>query len=115
MEVEDADGKKTTYETKNILIATGSVPREIPIAQTDGEKILNSDHILKIGRVPKSMIVLGAGAVGTEFASMFTSFGTEVTLVEMLDRLLPMEDEEVSKELQRSFRKRRSPAGPAPS
>lgn len=106
VEVTDADGKATTHETKNILIATGSVPREIPVAPTDGEKILNSDHILKLDRVPKTMVVLGAGAVGTEFSSMFTSFGTEVTLVEMLDRLLPVEDAEVSKELTRSFRKK---------
>ena len=107
VEVKDADGKTTTYTAKNVLIATGSVPREIPVAKTDGERILSSDHILQIDRVPKSMVVLGGGAVGTEFSSMFTSFGTEVTLVEMLDRLLPMEDEEVSKELQRSFRKRK--------
>jgi dihydrolipoamide dehydrogenase len=107
VEVKDEDGKTTTYATNNVVIATGSVPREIPVAKTDGERILSSDHILKIGRVPKSMVVLGAGAVGTEFSSMFTSFGTEVTLVEMLDRLLPVEDAEVSKELQRSFRKRK--------
>jgi len=107
VEVKDADGKTTTYATRNVVIATGSVPREIPVAKTDGERILSSDHILKLGRVPKSMVVLGAGAVGTEFSSMFTSFGTEVTLVEMLDRLLPVEDAEVSKELQRSFRKRK--------
>jgi dihydrolipoyl dehydrogenase len=102
-----ADGQSTVYTTKNVMIATGSVPREIPVAPTDGERILNSDHILKLGRVPKTMVVLGGGAVGTEFSSMFTSFGTEVTLVEMLDRLLPAEDEEVSKELQRAFRKRK--------
>ncbi len=100
------DGETTAYETRNILIATGSVPREIPVARTDGERILNSDHILRLDRVPKSMVVLGAGAVGTEFASMFSTFGTEVTLVEMLDRVLPLEDAEVSKELQRAFRKR---------
>ncbi len=106
VEVTNDDGEATTYETDNIMIATGSVPKEIPPAPTDGEKILNSDHILKLDRVPKSMVVLGAGAVGTEFSSMFTSFGTEVTLVEMLDRLLPVEDAEVSKELQRAFRKK---------
>jgi len=106
VEVSDGDGS-TVYKTKNVLIATGSVPREIPVAPTDGEKILNSDHILTLGRVPKTMVVLGAGAVGTEFSSMFTAFGTEVTLVEMLDRLLPAEDEEVSKELNRAFRKKK--------
>ena len=100
-------GVAETYEAKNILIATGSVPREIPIAPTDGESIINSDHALQQQRVPKSLVVLGAGAVGTEFASIFKSFGTEeVTIVEMLPRLLPIEDEEVSLELEKIFRKR---------
>ncbi|MFQ5350840.1 MAG: dihydrolipoyl dehydrogenase [Thermoanaerobaculia bacterium] len=103
--VEGADGT-ATYSAENILIATGSVPRELPVAATDGERILNSDHILQLARVPKSLVVLGAGAVGTEFASIFSSFGSQVTLVEMLPRLLPIEDEEVSKELARAFRKR---------
>ncbi|HEX2253186.1 MAG TPA: dihydrolipoyl dehydrogenase [Thermoanaerobaculia bacterium] len=100
------EGETTPYETKNILIATGSLPREIPIAKVDGERIINSDHILKIGRVPQTLAVLGAGAVGTEFASMFASFGSKVTVIEMLDRLLPVEDAEVSKEIERAFRKR---------
>ena len=107
VEVEDPDGKKTTYHAKHILIATGSVPREIPPAPTDGVRIINSDHALKLDHVPKSLVVLGAGAVGTEFASIFNSFGSKVTVVEMLPRLLPIEDEEVSKELRRSFRKRK--------
>jgi len=106
VEVEAEGGEKTVYKTKNVLVATGSVPRELPIAPTDGEKILNSDHILKLDRVPESLVVLGAGAVGTEFASIFRAFGSEVTLVEMLPRLLPIEDEEVSAELARAFRKR---------
>jgi len=105
VEVTGEDGAEV-YETKNVLVATGSVPREIPIAPADGERILNSDHILRIGRVPETMAVLGAGAVGTEFASMFTSFGTRVTVIEMLDRILPVEDEDVSKEVARAFRKR---------
>ena len=107
VEVEDGDGQKTVYEAKHILIATGSVPRAIPIAPTDGVKVIDSDHALQLDRVPKSLVVLGAGAVGTEFASIFNSFGSEVTLVEMLPRLLPIEDEEVSAELRRSFRKRK--------
>ena len=96
-----------TLEGRHILIATGSTPREIPPVPTDGALIVNSDHILELDRVPKSLIVLGSGAVGCEFASIFSSFGSEVTLVEMLPRILPLEDEEVSKELQRAFRKRR--------
>lgn len=105
VEVEH-DGKTTRHEAKHILIATGSVPRELPFAPTDGERILNSDHILKVDHVPASLVVLGAGAVGTEFASVFSSFGSEVTLVEMLPRMLPAEDEEISAELERIFKKR---------
>jgi dihydrolipoamide dehydrogenase len=105
MEVEGDDGTKT-YRAKHLLIATGSVPREIPPAPTDGERILNSDHLLELERVPERMAILGAGAVGTEFASMFRSFGSEVTLIEMLPRVLPMEDEDASAELEKAFKKR---------
>ncbi|MCI0347496.1 MAG: dihydrolipoyl dehydrogenase, partial [Chloroflexi bacterium] len=105
VEVEGADGKKS-YATKNIVVATGSVPRAIPVVATDGRRVIDSDHILELDRVPKSLAILGAGAVGTEFASIFRSFGAEVTVIEMLDRALPMEDEEVSKELARQFKKR---------
>ena len=105
VEVEGPDGKKT-YGAKFIMIATGSVPRDVPIAPTDGERILNSDHVLELKKVPATLAVLGAGAVGTEFASIYTSFGTKVTLIEMLPRILPIEDEEVSAELQKALRKR---------
>lgn len=105
VEVEGADGTKT-YTAKNVLIATGSVPRAIPVVATDGRRVLDSDHVLELDRVPESLAILGAGAVGTEFASIFRSFGSEVTVIEMLDRALPMEDEEVSKELARQFKKR---------
>jgi len=105
VEVEGADGK-STYGAKHVIIATGSVPRDIPIAPADGERILNSDHILELRKVPASLAVLGAGAVGTEFASVYASFGTKVTLIEMLPRILPIEDEECSAELQRALRKR---------
>ncbi len=105
VEVEGPDGKKT-YGAKHIIVATGSVPRDIPIAPADGERILNSDHILELRKVPASLAVLGAGAVGTEFASIYHSFGSKVTLIEMLPRVLPIEDEEVSAELQKALRKR---------
>ena len=105
VEVEGDDGKET-YRAEHILLATGSVPREIPPAPTDGERILNSDHLLELERVPERMAILGAGAVGTEFASMFRSFGSEVTLIEMLPRVLPMEDEDASEELAKAFKKR---------
>jgi len=107
VEVEDPEGGKTTYRAKNILIATGSVPREIPPAPVDGDKIITSDHVLELREVPESLVVLGAGAVGTEFASIYRSFGSDVTLVEMLPRALPGEDEEVSKELERNLKKRK--------
>lgn len=105
VEVEGPDGK-TAYGAKFIIIATGSVPRDVPIAPADGERILNSDHVLELKKVPATLAVLGAGAVGTEFASIYTSFGTKVTLIEMLPRVLPIEDEEVSAELQKALRKR---------
>jgi dihydrolipoamide dehydrogenase len=105
VEVEGPEGTKR-YRAKFILIATGSVPRDIPPAPADGEKILNSDHILVMERVPATLAVLGAGAVGTEFASMFASFGTKVTLIEMLPRILPIEDEEISAALEKSLKKR---------
>ena len=104
--IATADGGERRIAAKNVLVATGSVPREIPIAPTDGERVVNSDHILALERVPESLVVVGSGAVGSEFASIFASFGSRVTLVEMLPRILPLEDEEVSAELQKAFRKR---------
>ncbi|HEY0544182.1 MAG TPA: dihydrolipoyl dehydrogenase [Pyrinomonadaceae bacterium] len=106
VEVTGDDGAKEIIETKNIIIASGSVVRPIPGFETDGERVINSDHILELKEVPKSLIVMGAGAVGVEFASVYSRFGCETTLVELMPRLLPLEDEEVSKELEKSFRKR---------
>ena len=106
VEVTAADGTKQVIETKNIVIATGSVVRPIPGFETDGVHVVNSDHILELKDVPKSLIVMGAGAVGVEFASVYSRFGAETTVVELLPRLVPLEDEEVSKELEKSFRKR---------
>ncbi len=103
--VESAEGTQT-YRAKHILLATGSVPRDIPPAPADGQRILNSDHMLELREVPGKLLVVGSGAVGCEFASVFASFGSEVTLVEMLPRILPLEDEEVCAELEKVFRKR---------
>lgn len=105
VEVTLAGGKKETITSKNIIISTGSVVRPIPGFETDGKQVLNSDHILEIDRVPKSLIVMGSGAVGVEFASVFSRFGSDTTVVELLDRIVPLEDVEVSKELARSFKK----------
>jgi dihydrolipoamide dehydrogenase len=106
IEVTLDGGKKETVQTKNIIIATGSVVRPIPGFETDGDRVINSDHILELKEVPKSLLVMGAGAVGVEFASVYSRFGAETTLIELMPRLLPGEDEEVSKELEKSFRKR---------
>lgn len=105
IEVALADGKKETIQTKNIIIATGSVVRPITGFETDGKQVVNSDHILELGNVPKSLIVMGSGAVGVEFASVYARFGCETTVVELVDRIVPLEDAEVSKELLRSFKK----------
>jgi dihydrolipoamide dehydrogenase len=107
VEVTLEAGGKQTVETKNILIATGSVPKSLPNVPVDHKQVLNSDSILQIDRVPKSLIVLGAGAVGCEFASIFAHLGAEVTIVEYMAHLLPIEDEDASKELEKLFRRRK--------
>jgi dihydrolipoamide dehydrogenase len=89
-----------------MVIATGSVPIELPFAPYDGEKVINSDHALHLDELPGSAIVLGSGAVGMEFSTAWSAFGVDVTLVELLDRLLPLEDADSSKEIGRAFRKR---------
>jgi dihydrolipoamide dehydrogenase len=106
VEVTGDDGQTETINTKNIVIATGSVVRPIPGFEVDGSRVVNSDQILELKDVPKSLVVMGAGAVGVEFASVYSRFGSDTTIVELMPRLLPLEDEEVSKELEKSFRKR---------
>ena len=106
VEVTAEGGSKQTIRTKNIIIATGSVVRPIAGFDTDGKQVVNSDQILELTKVPKSLIVMGCGAVGVEFASVYSRFGAETTIVELLPSLVPLEDEEVSAELARSFRKR---------
>ena len=98
-------GKATNLKTKNVILATGSEARMIPGLEA-GENILTNIEILSLKEIPKSLVIVGAGAVGVEFASIYRSFDCEVTIVEMLPRLVPVEDEEVSKELARVFRKR---------
>jgi dihydrolipoamide dehydrogenase len=100
----DVDGRQ--LKTKNIILAMGSVPKDLPHIKADGKFIINSDHILQIDRIPKSMLVIGAGAVGCEFASIFSRFGTKVTIVEVLPQLLPIEDDEISKEFTRIMKKK---------
>lgn len=107
LEVEGEGGKTQAVEYKKLILATGSSVREFPGLESDGKVVLNSDQILEMERVPKSMIVVGAGAVGMEFASVFASFGTKVTIIELMPHLLPVEDEEISKEIERAYRKRK--------
>jgi dihydrolipoamide dehydrogenase len=99
------DGKATQLKAKNVILATGSEARMIPGLEPS-DRVLTNIEILELGTIPKSLIVVGAGAVGVEFASIFRSFDCEVTIIEMLRRIVPLEDEEVSKELARVFRKR---------
>ncbi len=105
VEVTAGDGKTSQLRTKNIILSTGSGARMIPGLEP-GSQILTNIEILDIGQIPKSLVIVGAGAVGVEFASIFRSFETKVTILEMLPRLVPVEDEDVSKELARVYRKR---------
>jgi dihydrolipoamide dehydrogenase len=98
---------ETTYSGRHLVLASGSHPRSLPALDIDGERVLTSEHALRLDRVPSSVVVLGGGVIGCEFASVWASFGAEVTIVEALPRLLPVEDEASSKALERAFRKRR--------
>ncbi len=100
----DVNGKRV--QGRHVLLATGSVPKSLPGLEIDGNRIISSDHALTLDRVPKSAIVLGGGVIGVEFASAWKSFGTDVTIVEGLKHLVPVEDENSSKLLERAFRKR---------
>jgi dihydrolipoamide dehydrogenase len=100
------DGSTQLIRAENTVIATGSVPRSLPDLPIDGKYIITSDEILELTEVPGSLIVLGAGAVGVEFASMFARFGSDTTIIELLPRLLPIEDEDIGAELGRAFKKR---------
>jgi dihydrolipoamide dehydrogenase len=106
VEVQGESGSRT-LEAKNIILATGSEARMLPGLKPDPEFILTNIEILDLVAVPKSLGIIGAGAVGVEFASMFRRFGTEVTVIEMLPRIVPVEDEDISKELDRIFRKQK--------
>jgi dihydrolipoamide dehydrogenase len=97
--------KQTLRARKEIIVATGSAPRSVPGVTIDGKRIITSDEAIHLPEVPKSIAVLGSGAVGVEFASIFRRFGSEVTIFELLPRLVPVEDEAVSAELEKSFRK----------
>jgi dihydrolipoamide dehydrogenase len=96
----------TVYEADHVVLATGSEPRSLPGLDVDGTRVITSDDALRLDRVPRSVIVLGGGVIGVEFASVWRSFGADVTIVELLPQLLPLEDESSAKTLQRMFRRR---------
>ena len=105
VEVDTGKGK-TQLRASNVILATGSEARLLPGLEEDGERILTNTSVLELRQLPKSMIVIGAGAVGVEFASLFRTFGAEVTVLEMLPRAVPNEDQEISAELERQFGRR---------
>src|SRR6185312_3861386 len=104
--VEITEGQKQTITaTQQIIVATGSQPRSVPGIEIDKKRIITSDEAISLRDVPKSIVIMGSGAVGVEFASIFRRFGSDVTIVELLPRLVPIEDEAVSAELEKSFKK----------
>ena len=105
VEVTDAEGKVTIYEASHIIIATGARSRELPNLKQDGKKIIGYREAMTLPVMPKSMVVVGSGAIGSEFAFFYNSVGVQVTLVEFLPNVVPVEDEEISKQLERSFKK----------
>jgi dihydrolipoamide dehydrogenase len=102
----EKDGKKETIEASNVLLVSGSEAKSLPGIEPDHKQILTNRSILELPDIPKTLIVVGAGAVGVEFASIYNSFGTDVTILEALPRLVPVEDEEISVELEKSFKKK---------
>jgi dihydrolipoamide dehydrogenase len=103
--VRGEDGKETTYGASHIIIATGARSRELPNLPQDGEKVIGYRKAMTLDKQPEKMIVVGSGAIGVEFAYFYNAMGTEVTVVEYLPNIVPVEDEEVSKQLERSFKK----------
>jgi len=103
--VDVFEGEKQTLVAKEIVVATGSAPRSVPGIEIDGKRIITSDEAIHLKELPKSLVIMGSGAVGVEFASIFRRFGSEVTIIELLPRLVPVEDEAVSAELEKSFKK----------
>ncbi len=105
VEVTDPSGKKTTYSAQHIIIATGGRSKELPNLKQDGKHIIGYREAMSLGTQPGAMVIVGAGAIGVEFAYFYNSIGTKVTLVEAMPNIVPLEDEDISKELERQFRK----------
>lgn len=107
IEVEKADSARETVEADKIIIATGSRPAEVPAFPFDGRRILSSDDAVVLTEMPKSLLVIGAGVIGSEFACLFSELGVEITVVEMLPRAVATEDMEISEQLEREFKKKK--------
>lgn len=105
VEVTAKDGSKSTVEGKNIIIATGARARQLPNVPIDGEKVIDYRKAMSLATQPKSMVVIGSGAIGVEFAYVYASMGTKVTIVEFMPNIVPVEDEEISKELAKHYKK----------
>lgn len=106
--IQVTDGvKKSELRAERIIIATGSRPAELPGLEPDGKRVLNSDHILEYKTIPSSILIVGAGPIGCEWGCLFSSLGSQVTIVEMMERVLPLEDEEISQILEREFKKQK--------
>jgi dihydrolipoamide dehydrogenase len=105
VEVTDADGKRSVYEAKHIIVATGGRARQLPSLPIDGKKIIGYREAMSLPTQPKKMVVVGAGAIGVEFAYFYNAIGTEVTIVEYMHGLVPREDKDVTKELGKAFKK----------
>ncbi len=105
VEVTAADGTKSVVESKNIILATGARSRELPNLKQDGKKVFGYREAMSLPSQPKSMVVVGSGAIGVEFAYFYNSMGTKVTIVEFMPNIVPVEDEEISKQLLKSFKK----------
>jgi dihydrolipoamide dehydrogenase len=103
--IDVVEGDRQALEAKEIIVATGSAPRSVPGVVIDHTRIITSDEAIHLKQVPRSLVILGSGAVGVEFASIYRRFGSEVTLIELVERLVPVEDEAVSAELEKSFKK----------
>lgn len=106
VEVEAADGSKSVHEAANVIIATGSRPRDLPVLKIDEKRIWSSTGALMQEKAPGTLLIVGAGAIGMEFADVYSAYGSKVTIVEALDRILPLEDAEISKFMERTYKKR---------
>src|SRR5689334_14462438 len=105
LQVTDKDGKTTELAAKNIILATGARARDLPFAKADGKRVWTYRHAMTPSEMPTKLLVIGSGAIGVEFASFYNDMGAKVTIVEMLDRIVPVEDKDVSAHLEKAFKK----------